>query len=76
MSRNSKMLLTGVLLSWLLAGCAIEDVSYSPSLGFNTNASSNSFFQPSLELTPYPPPGAYYYSDNWYDTGNGHDLGP
>jgi hypothetical protein len=75
MSGISKLLLPVVLISWLLAGCAYEGASYSPSLGFNANAGANSSFEPSTEMTPYPAPGYDYYSDNWYDTGNGRDHG-
>jgi hypothetical protein len=75
MSGFSKLLLPVVLVSWALAGCAYEGASYSPSLGLNSNAGTNSTFEPSTEMTPYPAPGADYYTDNWNDAGNGQDGG-
>jgi hypothetical protein len=63
-------LLPAILLAGLLAGCADEQASYSPSLGFNGNAGANTGAEPSTDMLPSPPPGADYYTDRWTDSGN------
>jgi len=75
MSGISKLLLPVVMISWLLAGCTTEGASYSPSLGFSPDSGSNTGTVQPNEMIPYPPPGDNYYTDNWYDTGNGQDHG-
>jgi len=68
-------LLPAILMAGLLAGCAAENASYSPSLGFDANAGSNASPEPSTDMMPYPPPGADFYTDSWSDAGNGRDHG-
>jgi hypothetical protein len=75
MSGISKLLLPVVLVSWTLAGCSNEEASYSPSLGFNPGAGTNSAFEQPRDMMPYPAPGAEYYLDNWSEAGNGRGYG-
>ena len=69
-------LLPVILMAGLLAGCAEDQASYSPSLGFNGNAGVNTATEPSTDMLPYPPPGADFYTDRWTDSGNQQELGP
>ena len=68
-------LLPVILMAGLLAGCAEDQATSSPSLGFNGDAGANAALEATPDMTPYPPPGADYYTDRWTDSGNQMDRG-